>query len=148
MLPPVLQGGGAFGKGGVMSVHPGVAQAHRYLDTFAAGDRAALLEFFTDDVVWRVAGAHPLSGTYRGHGEVCSYFEKVQGLTGDSMVLEPESILSSDTFTSILARVRASRDGRDMDVVLAQVLKREADGRWSEYWALADDQRAVDEFWS
>jgi hypothetical protein len=35
-----------------------------------------------------------------------------------------------------------------VDVVLAQVFKVAPDGRWFKYWALADDQDGLDEFWS
>ena len=46
--------------------HPGVARAREYLATYAARDMVSLRDFFTDDVVWHVAGKHPLSGDYRG----------------------------------------------------------------------------------
>jgi hypothetical protein len=33
-------------------------------------------------------------------------------------------------------------------VVQAQAFRMNADGKFTEYWALADDQDAVDAFWS
>jgi hypothetical protein len=35
-----------------------------------------------------------------------------------------------------------------MDVLLAEALTLDPIGRWTEYWALANDQDAVDAFWS
>jgi hypothetical protein len=35
-----------------------------------------------------------------------------------------------------------------MDTLLAQTRRLADDGRWCEYWAVADDQEAVDAFWA
>ena len=40
--------------------------ARRYLDDFHHGDLHGLGNYYADDIVWRVAGKHPPSGTYRG----------------------------------------------------------------------------------
>ena len=125
-----------------------VARARESLDLLATGDFEALRNFYTDDVVWHVAGNHPLSGDYHGKDDLIRYFERVRSLTDGGLTIEPESILASDQHVAMFTRVRAQRVGRSMDVVLAQVLRLAADGRWSEYWALADDQAAVDQFWS
>ena len=45
-------------------------------------------------------------------------------------------------------RVTGQRNGRNMDVLPAQVLKVGPDGRWTEYFALADDREAVGPSWS
>ena len=48
----------------------------------------------------------------------------------------------------MFTRVQGDRDGRSLDVLLAQVFKLGDDGRWSEYWATAEDQDLVDAFWA
>lgn len=105
-------------------------------------------EFFADDIVWHVGGNHRLSGDYRGKDELFEYFATVRELTEGTLRLEPRSILSSDRHTARFIRATASRQDRSFDVTLAQVFKVGEDGRWTEYWALADDQEALDAFWS
>jgi hypothetical protein len=55
--------------------------------------------------------------------------------------LAPEAVLASDKHTAMFTRVTGEREGKTMDVVLAQVFKTGPDGRWTEYWALADVRR-------
>jgi hypothetical protein len=45
-------------------------------------------------------------------------------------------------------RVTGTRDGRSLDVTLAEALTVGLDGRWTEFWSLAEDQDAVDAFWA
>ena len=131
-----------------MDQQAAVDRVQESLDLVAKGDFERLRDFYTDDVVWHVGGNHPLSGDYRGKDELINYFERVRSLTDASLTIEPQSILASDQHVAMFTNVKARREGKSMDVVLAQVFKVGADGRWSEYWALADDQEAVDEFWS
>ena len=125
----------------------GVARARDYLDAFASGDRARLAEHLDENIVWRVGGYHRHSGTYRGHDELFGYLDSVAEETGGTITLEPEAVLSSGPYTTMYLHVRAERDGKTMDVTMAEALKAGDDGRYTEYWALADDQPAVDAFW-
>ena len=131
-----------------MSGHPGVERARAYLETFHNGDVDRLRDFYAEEIVWHVAGKHQLSGDYQGREALFDYFRTVRELTGNSLRLEAKSILASDRHTAMFTRVTGRRDGRSLDVVLAQVLRVGPDGRWTEYWAVADDQDAVDSFWS
>jgi hypothetical protein len=45
-------------------------------------------------------------------------------------------------------RVTGERDGKQLDVLMAEVMKVAPDGKWTEFWAVADDQESVDKFWS
>lgn len=130
-----------------MEQHPAVQRGYDYLDTYASGDRDRLGEFFADDIVWRVGGYHRLSGAYQGRDAVFEYFDRVAEETGGTLTLEPEAVLASDRFVTMYTRVKADREGRDLDVTLAQAFRIGEDGRYTEYWGLADDQTAVDEFW-
>jgi hypothetical protein len=130
-----------------MNGHPGAQRAREYIDVFHRGDFHALRNFYDENVVWHLAGHHPMAGDYRGREALFSYFDRVRDMTGGSLRLEPESILASDRYTAMFTRVTGRRDGRTLDVVLAQVFRVGDDGRWIEYWGLADDQDAVDEFW-
>lgn len=131
-----------------MAEHPWVERAREYMDAFHAWDVSALREFYADDVVWHVAGSHRLSGDYQGKDALFDYFRVARELTGGSLHLEPESILASDRHVAMFTRVTGRRNDRGLDVTLAQVMKVGPDGRWTEYWAVADDQDAVDDFWA
>ena len=48
----------------------------------------------------------------------------------------------------VLVAPEADRDDRHLDIVLAQAYRINPDGKFTEYWALADDQDAVNAFWS
>jgi uncharacterized protein len=128
--------------------HPGVLNARGSIDAFNRGDMEALRDFYADDVLWHVAGKHGLSGDYRGRDELIAYFKRVLDLTGGSLKLESEAILASDQHTAIFMRVTGTRNGRSLDVTLAEAFTVGPDGRWTEFWSLATDQDAVDDFWS
>jgi ketosteroid isomerase-like protein len=131
-----------------MTEHPGVEGARASIEAFNRGDMRALREFYDDDVVWHVGGTHGLSGDYRGRDELFAYFDKVREMTGGTLKLEPEVILTSEEHTAIIMKVSGERDGKTLDVTLAEAFTIGADGRWTEFWSLADDQDAVDAFWS
>jgi ketosteroid isomerase-like protein len=121
---------------------------HRYLDTFAEGDLEGLMEFFAPEVVWHVAGAHPLAGDYRGKDELLAYFTKAQDQTAGSLKLEPGSIMASDDHIAMFLRVTGERGGKRVDIEMAQAFTVDVSGKLAEFWSMADDQDALDEFWS
>jgi uncharacterized protein len=131
-----------------MAEHPNVARARAAFEAFDRGDFAAYRQVFTEDVVWHVGGRHPLSGDYRGRDALFDYFDRVRQLTGGSLRTTPEDILADDAHCGVFTRVTAEREGRKLDVVQAQAFRVNEEGKFSEYWALAGDQEAVDAFWS
>ena len=131
-----------------MGEHPNATRAREAFDVFARSDLEGYKDYFAEDVVWHVGGRHPLSGNYRGRDALFDYFAKVRDLTGGTLTVEPQAILADDTHVGVFARVTAERDGRSMDVLLAQGFRINPEGKWIEYWALADDQEEVDALWS
>jgi hypothetical protein len=87
-----------------------------------------------------------MSGTYRGREAV------MDALARDSQGWGPhaemETILASDDHVITFVRVTSERDGKTLDVVLANAVKLDADGRATESWFLPNDQREYDEFFS
>jgi ketosteroid isomerase-like protein len=114
-----------------------------------AGDLTSTRRFYTDDVVWHVQGSNRTSGALGGIDALFDYFASSKEITNGSLHLHPQNVTVSGDLVSVLMRVTAQRaDGRVLDTLLAQTLRPAADGRWCEYWAVADDQDAVDAFWS
>jgi ketosteroid isomerase-like protein len=120
----------------------------RYFVAYARRDRQAISDYFAEDVVWHVAGSHALSGDYKGRENVLDYLARSQALTEGTLTLEPVDVMSSDDHIALFVRVTGERRGRRLDVELLEVFKVAADGRWSEFWSMADDQAQVDAFWA
>jgi ketosteroid isomerase-like protein len=128
--------------------HPNVERIRDALAAYNRGDLESMRSFLAEDVVWHVGGNHPLSGDYRGRDAVFDYYAKVRDLTGGTLTLEPLDILANDRHGGIFMRVSGQREGKTLDVVLAEALTLDESGRWAEYWALADEHDKVDAFWA
>jgi ketosteroid isomerase-like protein len=131
-----------------MAEHAQVTRTREFLDTFARGHLDALADFFSEDVVWHVAGRHPLSGDYIGREALMSYFKRAGEESGGSLKLEPDGILANDHHIALFLRVTGERDGKTLDIEMAEVMNVGPDGLWTEFSSMPDDQAAVDEFWS
>jgi ketosteroid isomerase-like protein len=118
------------------------------LAQYSSGDLAAVSSLLADEIVWHVGGHHPYSGTYKGRDAVFGYFEKVRQATAGTMRLEPVDVLVGDRYAGLLLRARATRGEKQLDTLLAEAIAFDESGRWMEYWAMADDQQAVDAFWN
>ena len=125
-----------------------IERIDRYFDAYARRDRAAMAQYFADDIVWHVAGGHVMSGDYRGRETVLDYLARAQYLAGGSLRLAPIEVLTSDDHVALFVRVTGERERRRLDVELVEVFKIGPDGRWTEFWAMADDQAQVDAFWA
>ena len=62
--------------------HPNAALARRIFAAFARRDGAAVVAALDDDVVWRVGGASPVAGEYRGRREVIDFLRMTTQETG------------------------------------------------------------------
>ena len=130
-----------------MSEHPNAARVREALDAYNRGDLDTLRSFLADDIVWHVGGSHPLSGDYRGPDEVIGYCSRALSLTSGTLKGQPLEILADDRHAGVFNRITAEGGGGSLDTTLAQAISFDDEGRWTEYWALADDQDSVDAFW-
>lgn len=128
--------------------HPNVERLQKFLDAYAARDRAAISEALADDAVWHVGGTHRLSGDYRGRDAVLGYFDRVGAETGGSLRLDPIELLANDRRGAAFLRVTGDRGGRHLDVTMAEAFQLDEGGRIQEFWAHATDQGAIDRFWA
>lgn len=131
-----------------MHEHRNIAMIRSALEVYNSGDDNAMRGFLADDILWHVGGNHQMSGDYIGIEAVVDYFRRVRRETAGTLQVDAAEILANDRHASIFMRVSAYRDVRWMDVLLAEALTLDPNGRWTEYWALANDQDAVDAFWS
>jgi uncharacterized protein len=118
------------------------------LDAYDRSDFDALRSFLSPKIVWHVGGRHPLSGDYRGRDAALDYCRRAQAATGATLRGEVLEVLEDERHAGVFNRISGERNGIALDAVLAQAVAFDDEGRWIEYWALADDQDAVDAFWA
>src|SRR5262249_15958004 len=109
------------------------------------GNQDVIREAYSEDIVMHFAGNNPLSGTHRGPDAV---IDTVRAMLERGPQIEVETVLASDDYILNFFRITSERDGKALDVVLAGVVKFNAEGKITEIWFLANDQRAFDQFWS
>ncbi len=130
-----------------MAEHPNVALLRKGYEAFAKGDTATLTELFSENVVWHVAGSNPISGEHRGRDAVFAFFAKVTQLSGGTFKIELHDVLANDEHAVALTRGTASRQGRQLNSLDTAVYHMR-NGKVTEAWSFAQDQRVTDEFWS
>jgi hypothetical protein len=67
---------------------------------------------------------------------------------GGGVRAEVEALLASDDHVMAFFHLTHERDGKTLDVVQALAIKVDAEGKLTEAWFLANDQRGFDQFWS
>ncbi len=126
-----------------MADHPNAALIERMYAALAEGNYPPILtELFSEDVVWHLPGAHPLSGDHRGRDAVFAAMRTFEGIQ-----LELHDVLASDEHAVALLRARGSRKEKQYGALEIDVFHIK-DGRISEFWSFSEDQRLTDEFWS
>jgi ketosteroid isomerase-like protein len=135
-------------QGEAVNEHPNAATARRAFEAWNNGQLDVLGETFAQDVIFHFAGNNRMSGTYRGLDEALAALTRA-GLGGSTPPRATlEAVLASDDHVMTFFRVTAQEDGKSLDVVLAEAMKMNAEGKLQEVWFLANDQKAYDQFWS
>ena len=129
-----------------MTEHPNAAAARRSYEAWNSGDLDVIRAYFTDDAVLHLAGDNAISGTYRGRDAVMDAIAR--NIQGWGPHAEVETILGSDDHVIVFCQVTSERDGKTLDVVLAQAITFNAEGKVTEAWFLPNDQRGYDQFFS
>ena len=129
-----------------MTEHPNAAAARGSFEAWNSGRLDVIREYFTGDAILRFAGNNAMSGTYRGRDAVMDALARAS--QGESTHADVESVLASDDHVIVFFHATHERDGKTLDVILTQSMKVNAEGKPTEVWFLANDQRAYDQFWS
>jgi uncharacterized protein len=128
-------------------IHRKATETRGVLDAVSAGNLEVLERQLGDDIVWHVGGAHPLYGDYRGRAAVGEYLRRVAEATSGSLRLTVDDILASDHYVGIFLTATAHAGAVSLDTAMVEAVRLDDEGRWVEFWALADDQPQVDAFW-
>ena len=128
--------------------HPNEDLLQGFLDAYAKNERDAVGTSLAENAVWHVGGTHRFSGDYRGRDAILEYFDRVGSETGGTLQLEPIELMANDDRGAAFLRVTGEREGKRLDVTMAEAFQFDREGRIREFWAHATDQDAVDAFWA
>lgn len=129
------------------AVHPNEALIREGYDAFVAGNIERVAELLHPDIVWHVGGTSPLSGDYKGHGELMALFARLSEFTDGSISISARDILTSDDHVIALTTMRGKRGDRVLEDDGVAVFK-VADAKAVEVWVFAENQGAIDSFFS
>jgi NAD(P)-dependent dehydrogenase (short-subunit alcohol dehydrogenase family)/ketosteroid isomerase-like protein len=123
------------------------AEEARARNTFGPEDLAHIERFLREDVRW----ISPWGEGPTTREQVVEQFGTFNEATGGTMELTLNEIFADDTHAVSLVRLQADRPdrpGKHMDVKEANVFHLDDEGRAYEFWGVADDQGAINSFWS
>jgi uncharacterized protein len=127
------------------TAHPNAALVRRVFAAFGK-DAMAVSAAFTRDIVWRVPGGTVMSGEYHGRRDVVEFLRRTGLETGGTYKSHLHTVLADDDWAVAVYRATGKRNGFDLDVEQALVI-RFADGLWRDVTAVPLDS-AFERFWS
>ncbi|HKT43221.1 MAG TPA: nuclear transport factor 2 family protein [Gaiellaceae bacterium] len=125
--------------------HPNAALIRRLFEAFGR-DPKVIAAALSRDVIWRVPGNTVMSGEYRGPREVVEFLRRTGTETGGTYRSRLHTVLANDEWAIAVYRAMGTRNGIDLDVDQALVM-RVADGRIRDVTAVPLDS-AFDAFWA
>jgi ketosteroid isomerase-like protein len=127
--------------------HPNAALARRVFEAFSRRDGRVVAAALDEDGGWRLGGASPMAGEYRGRRDVVQFLGRTTALTGGTYRSELLFTVADDQHVVVVYRARGEREGRAID--LEQILLCEVrDGRFTDVTAVPTDQYIFDAFWA
>jgi ketosteroid isomerase-like protein len=129
----------------VSAEHPNAELTRRVFAAFGR-DAKTIAAALDREIVWRVPGNTIMSGEYRGPRAVVEFLRRTGLETGGTYRSVLHTVLANDEWAVAIYRAFGSRNGIDLDVDQALVI-RCADGRWKEVTAVPLDS-AFDAFWA
>jgi ketosteroid isomerase-like protein len=119
----------------------------RGYDAFARADLPTVFDIFDQDITWHVPGSSPLSGDYKGHGEVGGFFARTMELSGGTFAIDIQDVLAQRDQVVVLCTVSAERHGQSWSSPEVHVW-RVAGGRAVAFREFQGDEQTEDAFWS
>jgi ketosteroid isomerase-like protein len=125
--------------------HPNAALVRRLFAAFGH-DPMAVSAALSREIVWRVPGNTVMSGEYRGRRDVVEFLRRTGLETGGTYRSRLHTVLADDEWAVAIYRATGSRNGIDLDVEQALVI-RIADGVLQDVTAVPLDS-AFEKFWA
>lgn len=99
-----------------------------------------------DDVTWHWPGRSSVSGEYNGRAEVLDLLRGFHRLTDNRLQVVPLDLLEGEDHLMSFTHVTAESEDGKLDVIMADAMRFDDNGRVVEFWTLSNDQEAVDAF--
>jgi hypothetical protein len=125
--------------------HPNAALVRRLFAAFGHNPMAVSAAL-SREIVWRVPGNTVMSGEYRGRRDVVEFLRRTGLETGGTYRSRLHTVLADDDWAVAIYRAMGSRNGIDLDVEQALVM-RIADGVLQDVTAVPLDS-AFERFWA
>jgi ketosteroid isomerase-like protein len=125
--------------------HPNAALTRRVFAAFGR-DAKVIAAALARDVVWRVPGSTVMSGEYRGLRAVVEFLRRTGLETGGTYRSSLHTVLADDDWAVAIYRAQGHRNGIELDVDQALVIRCE-NGLWQEITAVPLDS-TFDAFWA
>jgi len=129
----------------VTTDHPNANLTRRVFGAFGK-DAMQISAALCRDIVWRVPGHTVMSGEYRGRRAVVEFLRRTGIETGGTYGSRLHTVLANDEWGLAVYRAWGTRNGIELDVDQAFVIRFE-DGMWKEVTAVPLDS-AFDAFWA
>jgi uncharacterized protein len=129
----------------VSDEHPNAALVRRVFASFGR-DAKAISAAFSRDIVWRVPGETVMSGEYHGRRDVVEFLRRTGLETDGTYKSHLHTVLADDDWAVAIYRATGSRNGIDLDVEQALVIRVE-DGLLRDVTAVPLDS-AFARFWA
>jgi len=126
--------------------HPNAELVERLFDGFRR-DPVSVARAFAPEAVWRVTGANPMTGEYRGRDEILRFLRQTAVLTDGTYRADLRYVVADGDRAVAVYRASGERNGRtlDIDQALFCVIR---DGMLVEITAVPFDGSAFDAFWA
>ena len=115
------------------------------LEAFNRNDLALIAERVDPEVTYVIPGRAAVSGEFHGVEEVTRAFRRLRERSGDSISVEPQTVLADEETVLFVARVTADHDGRHLDVTNAYRYRFRG-GRLIEGRLFPGDMAAIEAF--
>jgi uncharacterized protein len=125
--------------------HPNAELTRRVFAAFGR-NAMAISAALSRDIVWRVPGDTVMSGEYRGRRAVVEFLRRTGLETNGTYHSRLHTVLADDEWGLAVYRARVTRNGIELDVDQAFVIRFE-DGSWKEVTAVPLDP-SFDAFWA
>jgi ketosteroid isomerase-like protein len=111
---------------------------------FNAGSIEDATSAFAPDVEFTVPGHGTLAGTYRGKEGVADFFRRMHELSGGTLSVTPDEVLSSDEHMVLFLRFSGERQGEQVHFTIAGFHADRAPEGWRRATFLPDDLSAFE----
>jgi uncharacterized protein len=125
--------------------HPNAELTRRVFAAFGH-NAMAISAALSRDIVWRVPGNTVMSGEYRGRRAVIQFLQRTGHETHGTYGSKLHTVLANDDWGLAVYRAWGTRNGIELDVDQAFVIRFE-DGCWKEVTAVPLDP-SFDAFWA